>query len=400
MPVLGLRGTGSFTVSGQRPENYREKILELYPNGKAPLTALLSMLKSEKTDDPIFHWFEKKLPGQRLRINNGGGYNDAAVAATVDTTSLANGITGAYGVRKGMLLLVESTGEILYVSADPSSDTAIAFTRAFGTTAAASIADDAWLLIIGSVHEEGGALPSAVGFDPTEFSNYTQIFRSPLYMTRTAMRTRLRTGDQVKQARREALELLTVQKERMFIFGELKASTGTKGQPMRATRGLVSHITVNASANIIDAGGALSESEWDGYMEQLFRYGSTEKLGLCGSTALMVLASMAKRGGIQLQAMAKDDAYGMDLTKYITPFGTLYLKSHPLFNEHPVHRQNILCVDPANLVERYIDDITYLKNRQTAGDDAMADEYLNEAGLETHHADTHMYIKNITSYAP
>jgi len=55
MPILGLRGTGSFTVTGQRPENWREAILRLYPNGKAVLTALLAMLKSEKTDDPIFH---------------------------------------------------------------------------------------------------------------------------------------------------------------------------------------------------------------------------------------------------------------------------------------------------------------------------------------------------------
>lgn len=55
MPVLGLRGTGSFTVTGQRPENWREKTLQLFPNGTAPLCALLSMLKSEKTDDPKFH---------------------------------------------------------------------------------------------------------------------------------------------------------------------------------------------------------------------------------------------------------------------------------------------------------------------------------------------------------
>ena len=47
---LGLRGTGDF-VTDQRPKNWREQILRLYPNGKAPLTALLALMKNESTDD-------------------------------------------------------------------------------------------------------------------------------------------------------------------------------------------------------------------------------------------------------------------------------------------------------------------------------------------------------------
>lgn len=48
---LGMRGTGDWVVD-QRPKNWREQILYLYPNGMAPLTALLSKMKSEKVDDP------------------------------------------------------------------------------------------------------------------------------------------------------------------------------------------------------------------------------------------------------------------------------------------------------------------------------------------------------------
>lgn len=346
-------------------------------------------------------WFEKTMPRQRLRVNNGGGYAASDTAITVDATSAINSITGAQGVRKGHLVLVEASGEVVYVSADPSTDTGLTVTRGFGTTSATTIADDGWLTVIGTAHEQGSALPSAIGYDPTEYNNYCQIFRSPLFMTRTAMKTRLRTGDQVKEAKREALMLLNNEKEKAFIFGELKAATGsTKGQPLYTTRGIVSHISTYASSNVIDAGGPVSESEWDGYLETLFRYGSPEKLGLCGSGALAVIAQMAKNGGIQMTAVAKDEAYGMKLVQYITPFGTLYLKTHPLFSDHPVWRYNMLCVDPAHIVERYVDDIQYLKNRQTAGDDAQADEYLNESGIETHFAESHAYIKNITSYAP
>ena len=31
---LGMRATNDFTVEGQRPKNWRETLLRLYPNGK------------------------------------------------------------------------------------------------------------------------------------------------------------------------------------------------------------------------------------------------------------------------------------------------------------------------------------------------------------------------------
>lgn len=51
---LGMRGTGDW-VTDQRPMNWRKQILKLYPNGQAPLTAILSMMGSESVNDPQFH---------------------------------------------------------------------------------------------------------------------------------------------------------------------------------------------------------------------------------------------------------------------------------------------------------------------------------------------------------
>ena len=47
---LGMRGSGDWATD-QRPYNWREMILRSYPNGTAPLTAMMSMFSSEKTDD-------------------------------------------------------------------------------------------------------------------------------------------------------------------------------------------------------------------------------------------------------------------------------------------------------------------------------------------------------------
>jgi hypothetical protein len=55
MPTfLGMRGNGDW-VADQRPKSWREMILKLYPNGQAPLTAILSKMSSEAVDDPEFN---------------------------------------------------------------------------------------------------------------------------------------------------------------------------------------------------------------------------------------------------------------------------------------------------------------------------------------------------------
>ena len=51
-PFLGMRGTGDWTDSDMRPKNWRQGILYLYPNGDAPLTAILAMANEQKVDDP------------------------------------------------------------------------------------------------------------------------------------------------------------------------------------------------------------------------------------------------------------------------------------------------------------------------------------------------------------
>ncbi len=50
---LGMRGDGDWGTS-VRPQNYRQGMLFLFPNGDMPLTALMSMMKEEKVDDPQY----------------------------------------------------------------------------------------------------------------------------------------------------------------------------------------------------------------------------------------------------------------------------------------------------------------------------------------------------------
>ena len=80
---LGMRGSGSFAAD-QRPKNWREMILYLYPNGSAPLTAMLSKMGESSVDDPEFNWWTKDLQTQSGTVNN--SYLNA---------DLANALTGS-----------------------------------------------------------------------------------------------------------------------------------------------------------------------------------------------------------------------------------------------------------------------------------------------------------------
>jgi len=51
MAFLGMRGNGDWATD-QRPKNWREGILFLFPNGDSPLNAILSKMGSEKVNDP------------------------------------------------------------------------------------------------------------------------------------------------------------------------------------------------------------------------------------------------------------------------------------------------------------------------------------------------------------
>lgn len=391
--VLGLRGSGSFS-SDERPKNWREMLLYLYPNGEAPLTALLSMLKSEGTDDPEYNWWEKRLPTQRMALNG-------ALISTDTTFTLTS---GAKDCTKGTILLHEVSGELVRVVSDPIVDTEIEVERSWGAVAAGSLDTATYLTVIGNVNEEGAKTGTPKSYSPTKLNNYTEIFRMPLYLTRTARKTKLRWDNRgpYREAKREALSLHSIEMEKAHIWGEAVETTGDKGMPMRMMGGILSFLSTNkgdqsagAAGVNFQVNGLLDEPTLDNILEAIFRYGSNEKLALCGSAFVKAITTLGKGNGF-LQMVPRDSVYGMKIIEYTSPQGTLMLKMHPLFNQHPVWRQNALILDVQNLVGRPLDDTMFIKNRQDNDEDAAKDEYLTETGLEVHFEETHAYIEGVT----
>ena len=410
MAFLGMRGTGNWAVD-ERPLNWRQGILYLYPNGTAPLTALLSKMREESTTDPQFHWWTKQLAAQ------GGAITGVFTDAGLTTAYVSGGIIGAslyikmaavtasefrvgheVLLRDSTDLRVDVVGKaIAVVSAGANSYVQVRLLEADDNSPARDLSNADTILVIGNINPEGGLIPDALAYDPTKWFNLTQIFRTPLDITRTARKTTLRTEDAYKEAKRESLELHSIELEKAFFWGIRTENTGANGKPERTTMGLVQAIKTGAPQNVNDytlnttfTGQTWLEGgeEWlDTMLEQIFRFGGSEKLAFAGSGALLGINRLAKASG-QINLQPQTTSYGLKVSEWITPFGTIYMKTHPLFSYDATTRNAVVIVEPQELSYRYIDDTMFIADDGEHGHnrlDGTKEEWLTECGLEYHH---------------
>jgi len=416
MAFLGMRGTGDW-IANQRPENWREMILRLYPNGMAPLTAIMSKMKSQSVDDPHFHWWTKALAMQAGVIAN--IFTDVVLA----TAYVAGGVAGdnlyvqvaealATEFRHGHIVILRDSSDMdvdvvarveQVILNGAASCISVKLLEADDNSATNDLSDADRILVKGNSNPEGGEMPDSIAYDVEEWYNYTQIFRTPLEITRTARKTRLRTGEAYQEAKRECLELHSIEMEKAFLWGIRTLRTGHNGKPERTTLGLINAIRLGNTAGVDNypANAAYAGQTWlaggehwmDTMLEVIFRYGAKEKLGLIGSGALLAIQRLAKNAGtVQLTPGMKNVTWGIEVFHWLTAFGTVHLISHPLFNYETTERGMLVVTEPKLLDYRYIDDTQfYGESGKTHPDgyghgriDGTKEEFLTEAGLEYH----------------
>ena len=397
MAIVGLRHTDNFSPAEVRPKDWREGILLQYPNGEFPLFALTSQMKKESVTDPEFNWFEKRLDARRLNV-----------AAQVDTAAKSITVTkDAKVVVAKSLLYVEATKEILFVDADPTSDTALTVTRGAAGTVAATIPANAKLLVIGTAFEEASLPPTGQAYDPFRRYNYTQIFRRTLEISGTAKETELRTGDALKEAKREALEYISIDIERSFWFGNRYQDT-YQGKPRRFMGGVLSQLS---DSNIFDASKSedgVSFDDLEAYMKDLFKYGSSEKMVFSGDLALLTVQRIIRQEpGCTWSFTPQTKEYGMNVSRLVTPFGTLVWKTCPLFSQSTSDLTGdkpsygfdsyAFVLDMARVKYVYLQnrDLKYQANLTETGLDGEKSGYICECSIKIEQLENHGLIKNL-----
>jgi len=379
---MGMRGTGDWATN-QVPESWAQYILYEYPNGSAPLFAIQSMFRQETVDSHTHHWWTKTLPTQAGAVTN--VYIDASLA-TAYVYATHQAVQGTAGgvvyvnvaealakeckvghivvLRDSDQLTVDVRGRVVDIAYNgASSYVAVKLTEDddnHATSASYNLATVDRMLIIGSGYPEGSTAPDAIGYDPVEYTNYIQEFRDTLDISWIAQATTLRTGDAYKEAKRECSELHSIGIEKAGFWGQKFSGTGDNGKPLKLTQGIVPFVHENASANIVDfytdSDAKFSGKTWlqagkkflDTYLAVLFRYLKGEALAFCGDGALLAINELAETYG-SMNITPMTTSYGIQVNRWITPFGTVMLKTHPLFSHETTHQNMMVLLHPRNV---------------------------------------------------
>lgn len=394
MAVAGLRGTGNWGTD-ERPKNFREMILWRRPNGSAPLTALLAKAKSQKVDDPEFNWWEEELNAIRVQLDGTG----LAAASTTATIVVGD----AQDLVAGDVLLVEKAittaydHEIVVVSSVTNSTTFV-IKRGQAGSSAANTGVSAFLTKIGNVFEEGSTSPNASTRNPTKLNNYCQIFKTAFRVTETAKLTFARTGNALANDKKRKMFDHSVALELAFLFGKRNETTGANGLPLRYTGGLLYMLSQYASTRIKAYTTTPTEDSFLDEIHPIWDYDTdagNQRIAFGGNGMLNSLNKLARNSNsTRVNFNGFIEAYGMKLMEWILPQGTLYFRTHPLFNTHGRFTYDCFIFDPSVLIYRYMRDTKPQNNIQAPDADEEKGQWLTECGLEMQHAKTSKWLSN------
>jgi len=367
--VAGLRGTGNFSTD-ERPKNFRETILFMNPNGTAPLFALTAKAKKKTTDDPEYNWWDEPNTIYRLQVNGALAATDTTVSVDSADPAAAT-LSASYGtashLKQGDLLMVEPSSdnatfnpEVVEV-VSVASDTSFTVLRGRSGTTAGVIADNAFLLLIGSAYAEGTGAPKAVSRNPIKYNNYTQIFKDTYELTGTTEETKLRTGQAWSNDKKRKMFDHALKIEMSMLFGQKHEATGENGKPLRFMGGIRQQIPTETTTVF---GSAVTVSTFLDACYKVFNWDSPagdERIVFAGNLALneinkVIKADSSSRvtwGGVITQ-------YGMNFREFVMPQGRFLIRTHPLLNRHPtLYGKSMWIMDFASV------NYVAMKNRDT-----------------------------------
>jgi hypothetical protein len=384
--ITNATGTQSI-LSAQKVIDIADKIYLLEPNA-APLYVLVSKLNKKVAINTKYSWLEDDLNPT---------WSTFAVSAVSSATALTgyNDAESAY-FNKFDLIKIPRTGEVILIQS--ISGSAFTVLRGYGkdssgASAQAISTSDAFFRI-GTAFQEGSPYSDLVtkSTQTVEVANYLQIFRTSVEITKSLANTELYGGaDRPYQRKKKGIELMR-DLERAFLFGypveDNRSATVSQGHARRTTGGVDYFVATNST----NMGGVMTESEFETFLRTIFRYGSTTRYLFCAPLILSVVSQWAQG---KLQMFPKDKTYGIAITQYLSPHGSINLVKDVILEHfaagYPAawgstsyYGGYAYALELENLAYRYLQnrDVQMETDIQLPGDDSYKDQYICEVGLE------------------
>lgn len=381
--ITALRSTYN-VVSGRNVVDIASKIDVLEPDS-APLTQLTKKMKKSEITNPEFKWMDEEALSKADAINYGTGYTAGSLSIVVDNYTR---------FRAGDVVKNINSGEQMLVTDATTTPNTLVVRRGWGSTAAGNMTDDDVLLIVGNANYEGSTKRNIKVQDQSIRTSYSQIFRTPFGITRTADKTKMYGGGDLKHQRMTQLIEHQKEMERAFWFGEPKEDTANDSHPRRATGGVDYWLSTNGK----DASGALTQLEFNEFLRVGFRYGGKKKWLF---SAPLITDAISYWGATKLQVAPKDKTFGIDVQQWLTPFGMINIVNSNIFTETTTYSGYGFLIDPTQPEYCYLTGSdTKLKTHIEANDaDGQEDEYLSEVGLRFWNEKKSSLLYGVTSYS-
>lgn len=317
--------------SASAPQNlnalsFAQAITRLMPNGTAPLFGLTSLLKDETASNIEHGYFSKTMIFPSVTSTAG----DLVGATTLTVNAYTD-------IVPGDLILNERTGEVILVTATPTTTT-LTVQRAVGTVAAAAINAADVMRTVGNAFEEGSVRPSAVAIIAARYVNNTQIFRNSWAVTKTAAAIPQIAGSgYVSESKQDCAALHAMAIEKALFFGQKFMGT-RNGQPFHTMEGLVARVNAAASGNVTTLGATTNWTQFETALDKTLETVTDPKGGnirtvFVGGTARRVIHNIARLNSTY-QITTAETGWGLQIDTIRTPRGTFEMIEHPLFNAY------------------------------------------------------------------
>lgn len=404
-------------VSGNFPANTDVKdfgtmIHRTFQGGNAPLFALLSEMKTGEALNVNHGYWQKFMVLPSAQVNGAKISTDTTIDVD-DSTQLV----------PGQVLRIPATGENILVLTVPSA-TQITVRRAFGSTAAGAVADNAVLMVVGNAFEEASNRPNAQSFNPAYIENLTQIFRNAWAVSGSAAAIKMIVGEgNVAENKMDCTHFHSAAIETALLFGQ-KLSSTLNGKPVRSMEGLNAMIgkldyypPQYAAANVFTAGATTNFTQLEGFLDPTLNQrtmangGVNERVIFTGSAGIKVFNQIAKLNGTY-QLMDGQTNFGLQFSTFKISRGTFRLIEHPILNYHADWSKMAFVLDLSAL------KLVYLGGRKTLpseygydasgknvvkvpdnGQDAIGGDLLTEMTLENLNIPSGAVISNLTAGA-
>ena len=378
--------TGQMATKGTNAVNSDRPVIQMLPRVfkyDPPSNPALRVLTQRAQVRPVkgteVKWLEHEpVPEWDATTNSGSNSTNPIPAGN-----------GSYH-RAGDIILIPRTGE--YVRVNSVSTNNVDVTRGYAGSTAASYNSGEKLLNLGPADMEGNTSPVAKTSIEITKSNFTQIVKTPVHLSRTLSQVELYGGNERAERRNDAMGKHGRLLELQFFHGIKREDTSTATNPIRLAGGLDNFITTN----VLDAGGALTESELWEWLGTVFRHGvggaSTRKACFAGQAFMNTVQSWGQ-AKLQTDSGAKQQ-YGFDASTLITPYGYLDLVYHPLLEQQFDGYAYI--VDMRGIQIGVLQPTVLQTDIQANDEDGFKDQYLSELTFIIAQEKAHGIIKNIT----